>query len=257
MKKASNARAMGILLSSVLAGTGMLSVAPARAADDSDFLGIPGEISGNVAFVTDYRFRGITQSDEDPALQGGLDYSVGLTDSIGMYLGVWASSVNFNDGDQATVEIDYYGGFTYELSGFSFDLGAIYYSYPAASSSLDYDYIEFAISVGYSPIESVSLSVGYNYSPDYFAGSGDFHYPNAEVEFTPDLGIPVPITLAATVGYSLIDDEAAFGARDYVDWTAGISTEIKGVTLGVYYVDNDLSGSFGDATAVFKVGMNF
>lgn len=257
MKSTMKVAIYGIPAMSLAAAMMVSNVKPASGEESKDTLGIPGEFSANVAIVTDYRFRGITQSDNDPAIQGGLDYSVGLSDDIGLYLGVWASSVNFNDGDEASIELDYYGGVTLDLSGVGVDLGLIYYTYPTASSGLNYDYVEGKIELSYSPIESVGLGIGYNYSPDYFGSSGNFHYPHASAEYTPDLGLPLPITFDATIGYSFIDDEAAFGARDYLDWTAGIGTEYKGINLKLQYVDNDLSGSLGDATVVFTAGASF
>ena len=257
MKSAMRVAIFGIPAMS-LAAAMMVSTAKTASADEvSDTMGFPGEFSANVAIVTDYRFRGITQSDEDPAIQGGFDYGASLTDDIGLYLGIWASSVNFNDGDEASIELDYYGGITLDIEGVGVDFGLIYYTYPTASSGLNYDYVEGKIALSYNPIESVGLGVGYNYSPDYFGSSGSFHYPNASIEYTPDLGLPVPVTLDATIGYSMIDDAAAFGAGDYLDWTAGIGTEVKGINLKLQYVDNDLSGSIGDATVVFTIGASF
>ncbi len=218
---------------------------------------IPGELSANVAFATDYRFRGISQTGKNPAIQGGLDYSVDVADGVGVYIGAWGSSVDFNDGDQAQVEIDYYGGVTFEIKGVGVDIGLIYYTYPGASSTLNYDYVEGKIELSYSPIESLTLGIGYNYSPDYFGSSGDFHYPHASVEFTPDLGLPLPITLSATYGYNSIDSAAAFGAPSYSDWSVGIATTYKIVELKLQYIDNDLSGSVGNPTAVFTVSASF
>ncbi len=60
------------------------------------------DVSANVGFVSEYSFRGIAQSDEHPALQGGFDVS----HSSGLYAGIWGSNVDFNDGDQASVEVD-------------------------------------------------------------------------------------------------------------------------------------------------------
>ncbi len=234
-----------------------IAVTGQNAAAADDWPEIPGELSANVALTTDYRFRGITQSDENPAIQGGFDYSIGLTEMFGLYAGIWASNVDFQDGDQAQVEIDYYGGVTAEYEGIGIDVGLIYYTYPGASSGLNYDYVEGMIALSYSPIEAVTLGVGYNYSPDYFGSSGDFHYPNASAEYTPELGLPLPLTFSATYGYNIIDDEAAFGTRDYQDWSAGIATSYKFIELKLQYIDNDLGGSIGDPTAVFTVSASF
>ncbi len=257
MKIALKAHKLGISALAFAAALSAGSGPAAQAAEEGDILGIPGEFSANVAFTTDYRFRGITQSDDDPALQGGLDYSVDVGNDFGIYLGAWASSVNFNDGDEASIELDYYGGVTANFDGIGVDFGLIYYTYPGASSSLNYDYLELKADLSYSPVEMLTVGVGYNYSPDYFASSGNYHYPHAAVELTPDLGLPVPLTLDATFGYNFIDDKAAFGAGDYADWTVGIGTSYKILTFKLQYVDNNLSGSVGDAAVVFTVGAAF
>ncbi|MCA8929109.1 MAG: TorF family putative porin [Alphaproteobacteria bacterium] len=218
---------------------------------------IPGEFSANVALTTDYRFRGISQTDKNPAIQGGFDYSLAIADPISLYAGIWASNVDFQDGDQAQVEIDYYGGVTAEYMGVGIDVGLIYYTYPGASSGLDYDYFEGKIDLSYSPMDGLTLGAGLNYSPDYFASSGDFYYPHLSAEYTPELGLPLPLTLSATYGYNSIDDEAAFGTRSYHDWSAGIATSYKFITLKLQYIDNDLNGSIGDPTAVFTVSASF
>jgi uncharacterized protein (TIGR02001 family) len=151
------AQISGILAISLLSSVSILAIHPAAAQDEDSTLGIPGEFSANVAITTDYRFRGITQSDENPAIQGGFDYNIGVAEDIGIYAGVWASSVDFNDGDQASIEVDYYGGVTAEFVGIGLDVGLIYYTYPGASSGLDYDYLEGKIALSYSPIESLTL----------------------------------------------------------------------------------------------------
>jgi uncharacterized protein (TIGR02001 family) len=224
-----------------------LTALPASAEDKS--VEMPFEISANVALTSDYRFRGLTQTKEHPATQGGLDLSAGP-----VYLGVWGSGVDFGDSDAASVEIDVYGGVTYEFKGIGVDLGLIYYTYPGAASSLNYDYVEGKIALSYSPFESVSLGVGYNYSPDYFGASGEYHYPNASVEVSvPDL----PVTLSGTYGYSDIDNATAFGAPSYSDWSVGLAMTYKQVELKVQYIDNDLSGDSGDPAVVFTASASF
>src|SRR5262249_26890266 len=126
-----------------------------------------GTISANVGAVTDYRFRGISQSDEGPAIQGGVDY---VHDS-GIYLGTWASSIDFNDGDEANEEVDLYGGWSGDVGGSTLTVGAAYYWYPGADSDLNYNYYELLAKVGHD-FGKVSGSVGVNYSPNYFLDSG-------------------------------------------------------------------------------------
>ena len=82
------------------------------------------DLSVNVGFVSEYSFRGIAQSNENPAVQGAFDVS----DDSGLYAGVWGSNVNFNDSDEAQLEVDVYGGYSGEFKGLSYDVGLIYYA---------------------------------------------------------------------------------------------------------------------------------
>ena len=85
------------------------------------------EISGNVSLTSDYRFRGISQSDTQLAVQGGFDIAF----ENGLYVGVWGSNVDFGAGAAPDLELDYYVGFSGDISeDVGFDVGYIYYDYP-------------------------------------------------------------------------------------------------------------------------------
>lgn len=203
---------------------------PAFAAEES----IPGDFSTTIGFVSEYSFRGLSQSDEHPALQGSIDWS----HESGFYAGVWGSNVDFNDDDEASVEADIYAGYSGELEGFTYDLGAIYYAYPGADSELDYDFVEAALSLGYD-FDVAAVSTAVNYSPDYFAGSGDATYLAAYVD-VPLAFMPFDTKLSGNVGHQWIDDNDAFGVEDYMDWGIGLSTNIEGFDVGLKYIDTDL-----------------
>lgn len=189
------------------------------------------EISANVGMVSEYSFRAIAQSDEAPAIQGGFD----LSHSSGLYAGVWSSSVDFNDGDEAHIETDLYAGYSGAVSGVNYDVGVIYYAYPGADSDLDYDFVEAAVSVGYD-FDLFAVSASFNYSPDYFAGSGDAQYYAAAV----DVPLPHDFSLSAHVGRQNIEDNAAFGVEDYTDWSLGLGYTYNGFDFGLTYLDTDL-----------------
>jgi uncharacterized protein (TIGR02001 family) len=88
-------------------------------------------VAGNVSMNTDYRFRGFTQTNYGPALQGGID----LTHKSGLYLGNWNSNVKDTLYNGASLEMDLYGGFKGELAkGLGYDIGAIYYMYPKSGN---------------------------------------------------------------------------------------------------------------------------
>lgn len=189
------------------------------------------ETSANVGFVSEYSFRGITQSDESFAIQGGFD----AAHSSGLYAGVWASNVDFNDGDEAQMEADLYAGYATEFQGLNVDIGAIYYAYPGAEVAREYDFVEAALSVGHD-FESFAATASVNYSPDYFNESGDATYTALAV----DVPLPYELALSAHVGYQSIDDNAAFGVPDYTDWSVGLGYSYEGFDLALTYVDTDL-----------------
>ena len=121
---------------------------------------VQAEISANVALVSDYRFRGISQSDKNPALQGGLDYAF----ENGFYLGTWGSSVNFDSIEDfnGSLKLDVYGGWGTDFGeNSSIDLGYIYYAYPGDDGGLDGDYQEFYANYGWR-----DLKLGVAYSDD-------------------------------------------------------------------------------------------
>lgn len=242
----------------------LLATGAANAEDGDDGL-IPGDFSANIGGTTDYRFRGISQTDHLPAVQGGFDYEYQATEYFGVFAGIWASNVDFNDGDDAIIEIDYYGGFRGSIDKFSWQLQAIYYQYPGTESFRSYDYFEINPSVSYD-FEYVSVTGGFNYSPNYFGGSGDAFYVYGEVAW------PIPIrplrflnpTLSAHIGHQWIDDNASFGTPDYLTWNVGLSIEIEGFNFSIAYVDTDLgrNGCFGGtdlcgAAAVFTLSKTF
>lgn len=220
----------------LISGTCLMPIA--ASADDAahgpvyDFFANP---SGSVAVTSDYVFRGITQSDESAALQGAINFG----QSSGPYLGLWGSNVDFNDGDEAQLELDFSGGYKWAWGPASFDAGVIYYAYPGADSGLNYDYWEAKLAASV-PAGPVTLTGSAFVSPDYFAGSGTAVYVNGAAS------VPVfntGITANAAVGHQSIDDNAAFGTADYTDWTGGLSYTWEKFTFNVAYFDTDLSNA--------------
>lgn len=191
------------------------------------------EISSNVGFFSDYAFRGISQSDERPVLQGGFDVS----HESGFYAGVWGSNVDFNDNDEATLEFDIYGGYSGSIDDISYDFGLIYYAYPGADASLNYDFYEVSAAVGYD-FDVLSASASINYSPEYFGDSGDAVYYSGAV------AVPLPndFSLSGHVGYQTIDDGPSYGINEdqYTDWSLGLGYSLAGFDLSLQYIDTNL-----------------
>ncbi len=221
----------------LLAGFGSTQV---LAADDF-------AISGNIALTSDYRFRGISQSDEDPAVQGGFD--VGF--EPGFYLGTWGSSIDFGGGNDtgsfSTVELDYYGGWRGPIgdSDFGIDVGYVYYQYPGDTVDPKGDYQEFYVKGSWT-----TLVVGVVYSDDYYAQTGDFWYLSGDYSFK----LIDNLTLGLHAGYNMLT-ETEFDAdgnvidggflstdeeSDYTDYSVSLTYNWATVDFSVAYVGTDL-----------------
>ena len=213
---------------------------PTSASAQSD---LPGTFSGNVAITSDYVFRGISQSDENVAIQGGLDWDSGH----GFYLGVWASSIDFNDGDEANIEVDVVGGYAGEHGNFSYDVGFIWYTYPGADDSLDYNFFEVGASAGYD-FGPAAVSAGVYYTEDNFGSTDEAIY------FTSGVEVPIGESLSFSGNFSHYEVEPAFG-EDYNTWDAGFTYSFEWFDIDVRYydVDEDFCGDLCDERGVVTI----
>ncbi|MCK4744432.1 MAG: TorF family putative porin [Sulfuriflexus sp.] len=196
--------------------------------------------SGNVALTTDYVYRGISQTDEGAAIQGGFD----LEHDSGFYAGVWASNLDF--GDDADIEIDYYAGIGGEFSNkIGWDVGAIYYSYPDsdAADDGDYDFTEVYGSLSYD-FGPAAVTGGLAYSSDFFGSTGDSLYTSIDV----DVPLPNDFSLGLHYGNQDIDD-----VDDYNDWKIGVSKSYGGFDFALDYTDTDIDGDDAGAAATDKL----
>ena len=116
-----------------------------------------GAVSANVAFASDYVWRGMTQSDS-PAIQGGFDFE----NESGFYAGIWGSNVNFNDG--AGSELDYYAGYGFSLGEVGVEIGYIAFDYPQNQTGLDFEETYLGLSLGDL---GLTLASGLDGAPDY------------------------------------------------------------------------------------------
>jgi uncharacterized protein (TIGR02001 family) len=204
--------------------------------DSSDF-----SFSATIGLYSDYVFRGVTQTEEDPAIQGSFD----ISHEGGLYAGIWASNVDFGAGDDANIEIDYYAGFSSTLFGetLNYDIGGAYYSYPGVDASLNYEYPEFYLLVSHD-FKPISAETGIYYAPDSFGSSGPAFYYFGKL----GTSLPYHFNLSGQVGYQEVDDIVAFGLPDYLDWwidlkfdAGAIGSIFKGTILGLTYTDTNIS----------------
>lgn len=216
----------------------LLGISPAHA-DETD---APGAftLSGNAALVSDYRFRGVSQSGGDAAVQGSLT----LTHASGLYLSGWASSVSFDNIGAGPVygsaEVDVVAGWSGELaSGVTLDAGIAYYAYPGGHVGKAEFFEPFAsLSTTLGP---ATLKLGGNYAWKQGAlGGGDNVYVYGDV----DVGVPgTPLTLTAHAGRQdgpMAADVMAGRARASWDWSIGAKASVAGrLTLGLAWTGND------------------
>ncbi|MEH6661415.1 MAG: TorF family putative porin [Parasphingorhabdus sp.] len=211
-------------------------------------------VSGNAAVTSDYRFRGVSFSDGDIAIQGGID----VAHESGFYIGTWGSSIE----DSATfghTELDVYGGWSGEVaSGITFDVGLLYYIYPNGEGGIagPSDYFEPYASVS-GTLGPVEATLGAAYAFDQ-AAIGDDDNLYIYTDFSS--GIPdTPISLNAHLGYtdgtlSTATDGDNFDWSVGADWaiTENLTASLMYVGIGGVKVDD-----FTDDTVVFTLGVSF
>lgn len=225
------------------------------------------DVTATAAIVSDYSFRGISQSDNNPALQLGVEGAMKVNDYFTGYVSLWGSNVDFvpNVDDGAHAEVDVTVGFRGAVAGIGYDAKYILYNYPGATASLNYDYREVAGSLNYD-FGFVIPTVGINYSTNNFGNSGTATYYYAGVK-VPLSFIPYDTRILANIGKQNIEKNATFGTPDYKDWNVGLYATFFGVDVGVQYVDTDLKDSecFGggaakdlcSARAILSVGYTY
>lgn len=202
----------------IVAGLASLA-APASAQTEVD-------VAFNVGVVSDYVFRGASQTDEEPALQGGVDITAGS-----FYAGVWGSNVDFFDDTDA--EIDFYGGFRGEAGGFALDGGVIFYAYVNEPNFADYNYTEFKLAASRA-IGPASIGAAVYYSPDFFGIDESATYYELNGGFAP----VEKLTISGAVGQQTLDV-----TDDYVTWNVGATYALLDhVVIDVRYHDTDVDG---------------
>lgn len=186
------------------------------------------EVSFNLGVTSDYRYRGISQSRLEPALQGGADYTHNPT---GLYAGTWASSIKWiNDanGGNKNVEIDLYAGKKGDLGkGFSYDVGGLYYWYPSnttAAFTNSANTFELYGKLSYGP-----AYVKYSHSlTDLFGFVDSKNSGYLDVGYDYDLGSGYTLNLHG--GHQWIRNNSA---ANYSDYKVGVSKEFFGVGFGL------------------------
>ncbi|WP_445114675.1 TorF family putative porin [Acinetobacter sp. WZC-1] len=215
-------------------------------------------ISGDIAATTDYRFRGVTQSSNNPAIQGGFT----VNHESGAYLTLWGSSVDFGiDGNSTETDATLGYASSFKVSpaySVGYDVGVTYYGYIGAKSNftnpyndktgLNFTELYAKLIFADALFKGDSITTGVNYSPDYWGRTDDFWYFN--------VGYSAPIadtgfTGLASVGYNKLKNNDALSVvaggpgkdDDYIDYKFGVSYELLGVTAELAGVGTNISTS--------------
>jgi uncharacterized protein (TIGR02001 family) len=227
---------MGLLGAMSLAG-----LAQPAFADGEEEAGAWGPFSATVAVTSDYRFRGISQSDNEAAIQGSIDFAQDW-----FFAGVWASNLDFSGfGDPDTsIEVDLYAGATAALSDrVTGTIKAVYYAYPDEDiPGVDYNYWEFIGALDFD-LGKAGLGAEIAWSPDFFGEVGD------AVALTGTLTVPLwselwifdgGIETSAHLGHQWFESS---GLVDYLYYDLGVSATAGVFTFDARYVDTDLSAA--------------
>lgn len=211
----------------------------------------PITLSGSAAIASDYRFRGVSQSDKEMAIQGGMTVS----HESGLYAGVWGSNLaGWGTFGGANMELDLIGGYRHAIAGnATLDVGLVWYMYPGGADDSDFaeSYVKLTGTAG-----PATLTAGAAYAPKQYALANVSNAPDSRGQSEDSLYLwgdgavaiaGTPFTAKAHIGYS--DGNPGLGPNGtsvaptgrYWDWSLGVDTSWRNLTLGLSYIDTDIS----------------
>jgi len=240
-----------------VAALALLGSAPTFAQEEEKFL----TVSGSVGLVSDYRFRGVSQTDKEMGVQGGIT----LSHASGFYAGTWGSNLaGWGTFGGSNTELDLFAGYKIALGdGMALDAGLTWYMYPGGASETDFAELYAKLSTTVGP---VNLLGGVAYAPKqqalgrwYFSGASastgvydDAGDKEDNIYLWADISSAIPdtpITLKGHIGYS--EGNSGLGPNGtsvaptgkYIDWLVGADFAVPStpLTVGVAYVDTNIS----------------
>lgn len=209
-------------------------------------------VTGNAAVVTDYRFRGISQTDKRFALQGGITVS----HESGFYVSTWGSSIDDYVANGSDQELDLIAGYSKTIGAATVDVGVLYYYYPG-SAGANTDFVEPYASIK-GTFGPATAKLTANYAPKSRALSVDGGVTREDNLYVAgDLSASVPNTplgLSAHLGHSFGPSYLTIG-KEYTDWNVGATYTWSHLTFGVSYVDTDKSLYSPSGRNISKAGV--
>lgn len=195
---------MKIIRLALASAVSSLAIVGAAQAQDSDSPAFAFNFGAN----TDYVFRGISQTDENPSAFAGADATMGIG-----YAGVWVSNVDFGAGNGTDLEFDLYAGVKPTVGPVNLDLAVIYYGYTGQPKGSNEDYWEGKIAASV-PAGPVTLGAAVYYSPEFFGKSGDATY--AEINWATAFA-DSKFSVSGALGHQQVK-----GPADYNTWNVGV-----------------------------------
>lgn len=213
-------------------------------------------ITYNAALTSDYRYRGLSQSRLQPALQGGADYSHTPT---GLYAGVWASTIKWTHdlGADGNVEIDLYGGKKGEIApGLTYDVGGLYYAYPSYNLEPDANTFELYGQLGYGP-----AYIKYSRSTTNLFGTAGTK-GSGYVDAGANIDLATGLVLNLHAGRQIVRH---FGELSYNDYKIGLTKDLGFASLSLavvststdIYVSPNNGKNLGRTGAVLAISKTF
>lgn len=216
----------------------------------------PSPLTGNIGLFSDYRFRGLSQTFQRPALQGGFDYA----HSSGLYAGNWNSNVSSALYPNANLEMDFYGGYKRAFGDLGLDLGFIYYYYPGSKATLTNP--QTGRTATDTSIDNKELYIGgswkwlslkyYHAIDDFFAVPDTKNSWYLDGSATFDLGSGWGV-----LGHIGRQKVKSWGDASYTDWKLGATKDIGGWVFGAALVDTNAKDSaylLSDARKTMNIG---
>lgn len=201
------------------------------------------ELTTTLTLTSDYTFDGVSQTQEDPAIQGSLDYA----HDSGFYAGVWGSNVDFGEGDPADAEIDLYAGYYTDIgdSGFGAEAGLYYYTYVGAPAD-GYDYGELLLAA-YLPT-GTQWQFWFADDNDVFDGFAWRTKLLHEISLPNDFGLSLVFTYVDQTDLDF----------DYIHYRAGITRSFAGFDFEVAFENTDIKNdTLADERVLFTVSRDF
>lgn len=226
-----------------LVGLSLLAASAAAPALAQDAPTSPFTISGGATLTSDYRFRGISQTNTHFAVQG----TIGVSHESGFYVGTFGSSIDDYIAAGSDQEIDLYGGYKKTFDGTTIDGGLLYYFYSGNQKGTNTDFFEPYVNASHT-FGPVSAKVGLNWAWNQKGlscaydlrcrnkGKEDNLYTFAELSgAVPGTGVTLTAHVAETWGRSYLTN----GLKDYTDWSLTAAYTWKAMTFSASYVDTD------------------